>query len=133
MPFTGSLEQLGTRLDTICSSPMPCMTTELRPEVKIDGALINAGGVRAPIDKGQVTRGEVLTTFPLPECYLWISPSPASSGGISSRESLSKTSTVTNHDVTSFVQVSKPVKCSHNPFEPHWFAPHLIPGWWYSH
>ena len=29
-----------------------------------DFALINAGGIRATIDQGPITRGEVLTSFP---------------------------------------------------------------------
>jgi 2',3'-cyclic-nucleotide 2'-phosphodiesterase (5'-nucleotidase family) len=29
-----------------------------------DFALVNAGGIRATIDEGPITRGEVLTSFP---------------------------------------------------------------------
>lgn len=35
-----------------------------KDDEKPDFALINAGGVRATIDKGDITRGEVLTSFP---------------------------------------------------------------------
>lgn len=31
---------------------------------KVDGAIMNAGGLRASIDAGNVTRSDVLTTFP---------------------------------------------------------------------
>ena len=84
---------------------------------KIDGALINAGGVRAAIDKGEVTRGEVLTAFPFLNAVCDISFSGQQwwniFEGIASRKS-----TVTNHDVTSFVQISKTLKFSHNPSNP---------------
>jgi len=31
---------------------------------KVDGAIMNAGGIRASIDEGEVSKSEVLTSFP---------------------------------------------------------------------
>ena len=84
---------------------------------KIDGAIINAGGVRAAIDKGEITRGEVLTAFPFLNAVCDISFSGQQWWNIF-EGIVSKKSTVTNHDVTSFVQVSKTIQVSYNPSKP---------------
>ncbi|KAI0551161.1 Metallo-dependent phosphatase-like protein [Xylaria curta] len=77
-------------------------------------ALVNAGGIRATIDKGPITRGEVLTSFPFSNAVvevefggdqLW-----AIFEGI-----VSGVNQDNKKEVTSFVQVSKGVKVGFNP------------------
>jgi 2',3'-cyclic-nucleotide 2'-phosphodiesterase (5'-nucleotidase family) len=80
----------------------------------VDFALINAGGVRATIDEGDITRGEVLTSFPFGNAIVQISLT-----GKQLWEALEGIFTgvsVTNKKpVTSFVQVSKGIKIEYNP------------------
>lgn len=77
-------------------------------------ALVNAGGIRATIDEGPITRGEVLTSFPFSNAVvevefggdqLW-----AIFEGI-----VSGVNQDNKKEVTSFVQVSKGVKFGFNP------------------
>ncbi|KAI1746097.1 Metallo-dependent phosphatase-like protein [Xylaria scruposa] len=77
-------------------------------------ALVNAGGIRATIDEGPITRGEVLTSFPFSNAVvevefggdqLW-----AIFEGI-----VSGVNQDNKKEVTSFVQVSKGVKVGFNP------------------
>ena len=81
---------------------------------KVDFALINAGGVRATIDIGPITRGEVLTSFPfgnsliqlsLTGDYIWKVLEGIVSGA----------SQINQKPVTSFLQVSKGIKVEYNP------------------
>jgi 2',3'-cyclic-nucleotide 2'-phosphodiesterase (5'-nucleotidase family) len=80
----------------------------------VDFALINAGGVRATIDEGEVTRGEVLTSFPFGNAIVQVSLT-----GKQLWEALEGIFTgvsVTNKKpVTSFVQVSQGIKIEYNP------------------
>lgn len=80
----------------------------------VDFALINAGGVRATIDEGDITRGEVLTSFPFGNAIVQIALT-----GKQLWEALEGIFTgvsVTNKKpVTSFVQVSKGIKIEYNP------------------
>lgn len=79
----------------------------------VDAAIINAGGIRASISAGAVTRGEILTSFPFMNSVVdlvW-----------SGRQILeifegivSTWSTLSHHETTSFVQVSKQIKFSWN-------------------
>lgn len=80
----------------------------------VDFAIINAGGVRATIDEGPITRGEVLTSFPFGNAVtdltitgqrLW-----DTFEGI-----VSKTNLDNGEEVTSFVQVSRNVIIEYNP------------------
>lgn len=81
---------------------------------EVDFALINAGGIRATIDEGDVTRGEVLTSFPFGNSlveitmngsYLW-----TVFEGI-----LTGVNQINGEAVTSFFQVSQGIKVEYNP------------------
>lgn len=80
----------------------------------VDFAIINAGGVRATIDEGDITRGEVLTSFPFGNAIVQIALT-----GKQLWEALEGIVTgvsVTNgKPVTSFFQVSKGIKVEYNP------------------
>lgn len=80
----------------------------------VDFAIINAGGIRATIDEGDITRGEVLTSFPFGNSivqievdgkYLW-----------EVLEGIVTGVNVANGDaVTSFMQLSTGIKVEYNP------------------
>lgn len=80
-------------------------------------ALINAGGIRATIDVGPITRGEVLTSFPFGNSIVELTFSGAdlwkAVEGI-----LTGVSQFNQREVTSFFQVSKGVEISYNPTNP---------------
>lgn len=80
----------------------------------VDFAIINAGGIRATIDEGDITRGEVLTSFPFGNAIVQIALT-----GKQLWEALEGIVTgvsVTNgKPVTSFFQVSKGIKVEYNP------------------
>ncbi|KAF2849528.1 5`-nucleotidase protein-like protein [Plenodomus tracheiphilus IPT5] len=80
----------------------------------VDFAIINAGGIRATIDSGDITRGEVLTSFPFGNAivqiavngsYLW-----SVLEGIVTGINL-----FNNEAVTSFLQVSTGIQIEYNP------------------
>lgn len=80
----------------------------------VDFAIINAGGIRATIDEGDITRGEVLTSFPFGNAivqievdgkYLW-----EVLEGI-----LTGVNVANGEEVTSFFQVSTGIKVDYNP------------------
>jgi len=79
-----------------------------------DFALINAGGVRATIDAGTITRGEVLTAFPFGNSIVEITLSGDDLWNV-----LEGIFTGVNQfnggEVTSFLQVSRGIKISYNP------------------
>lgn len=80
----------------------------------VAGAIINAGGIRATIDEGPITRGEVLTSFPFGNAIVEVSFTGEELwkvfegivGGVSLFD---------NEKVTSFVQVSKEIRLTYNP------------------
>lgn len=80
----------------------------------VDFALINAGGVRATIDEGDITRGEVLTSFPFGNAIVQIALT-----GKQIWEVLEGIVTGVNvgngKPVTSFFQVSQGIKVDYNP------------------
>lgn len=80
----------------------------------VDAALINAGGIRASISAGNVTRGDVLTSFPFLNGVadlVWTGQQVLELfEGIAS-----KYSTLSQHATTSFIQVSKQIKFEWNP------------------
>jgi 2',3'-cyclic-nucleotide 2'-phosphodiesterase (5'-nucleotidase family) len=80
----------------------------------VDFAIINAGGVRATIDEGDITRGEVLTSFPFGNAIVQIALT-----GKQIWEALEGIVTgvsVTNgKPVTSFFQISTGIKVEYNP------------------
>lgn len=77
-------------------------------------AITNAGGIRATIDEGEITRGEVLTSFPFGNAVVELEMSgeelwEALEGimtGVSPRN---------GEEVTSFLQVSEGIKIQYNP------------------
>ncbi|KAH7069818.1 Metallo-dependent phosphatase-like protein [Paraphoma chrysanthemicola] len=80
----------------------------------VDFALINAGGVRATIDEGDITRGEVLTSFPFGNAIVQI--------GLTGKQIwevlegiVSGVNVANNKPVTSFFQVSQGIKVDYNP------------------
>lgn len=83
------------------------------PETAPAFALINAGGVRATIDEGPITRGEVLTSFPFGNAIVEISMSGerlwSTLEGI-----MSKVNQVNGRPVTSLLQVSRGIVIEYN-------------------
>ncbi|KAF3037062.1 hypothetical protein E8E12_002037 [Didymella heteroderae] len=80
----------------------------------VDFAIINAGGIRATIDQGDITRGEVLTSFPFGNAivqievdgkYLWEVLEGIVTG----------VNVANGEEVTSFFQVSTGIKVDYNP------------------
>ncbi|GAB7360853.1 hypothetical protein MBLNU230_g0839t1 [Neophaeotheca triangularis] len=82
-----------------------------------DFALINAGGIRATIDAGPVTRGEVLTAFPFGNAIVEIALSGrtilAALEGI-----VSGSSPRNGEEVTSFFQISRNIVVAYDPDAP---------------
>jgi 5'-nucleotidase len=80
----------------------------------VDFALINAGGIRATIDQGDITRGEVLTSFPFGNAIVQVAID-----GKTLWESLEGIVTGVNvgngREVTSFFQISTGIKVEYNP------------------
>lgn len=80
----------------------------------VDFALINGGGIRATIDQGDITRGEVLTSFPFGNAVVQIALK-----GKDLWEALESIYTginvVNGKPVTSFAQVSTGIKIEYNP------------------
>ncbi|OAL44691.1 Metallo-dependent phosphatase [Pyrenochaeta sp. DS3sAY3a] len=80
----------------------------------VDFAIINAGGIRATIDEGDITRGEVLTSFPFGNAIVQIELK-----GKELWEVLEGIVTGVNlankKAVTSFFQVSTGIKVEYNP------------------
>ncbi|KAL1801522.1 hypothetical protein ACET3X_001864 [Alternaria dauci] len=80
----------------------------------VDFALINAGGIRATIDEGDITRGEVLTSFPFGNAIVQVAID-----GKTLWESLEGIVTGVNvgngREVTSFFQISTGIKVEYNP------------------
>lgn len=79
-----------------------------------DFALINAGGVRASIDVGPITRGEVLTSFPFGNAVVQISIDGDTLWNVI-EGIVSRVSQTNGGPVTSFLQVSQGVRIEYNP------------------
>jgi 5'-nucleotidase len=79
-----------------------------------DFALINAGGIRATIDEGPITRGEVLTAFPFGNAIVEITMSGEqlwkTLEGI-----IAKVNVDNGKPVTSFLQVSRGIVIEYGP------------------
>ncbi|KAI1817198.1 Metallo-dependent phosphatase [Poronia punctata] len=77
-------------------------------------AIVNAGGIRATIDEGPITRGEVLTSFPFSNAVVDVEFTAAelwtTIEGI-----VSEVNQDNKKPVTSFLQVSKGIKVEYNP------------------
>jgi 2',3'-cyclic-nucleotide 2'-phosphodiesterase (5'-nucleotidase family) len=80
----------------------------------VDFAMINAGGIRATIDEGPITRGEVLTSFPFGNAIVQIALTGKQIWDV--LEGIVSTVNVGNRRaVTSFFQVSTGIKVDYNP------------------
>ncbi|KAG8837443.1 hypothetical protein FRB91_009928 [Serendipita sp. 411] len=79
----------------------------------VDAAIINAGGIRASISEGNVTRGMVLTAFPFLNGIVDLTWSGKQLLQIFEGV-VSRYSTLSQHATTSFMQVSKQIKFSWN-------------------
>lgn len=80
----------------------------------VDFALINAGGIRATIDEGDITRGEVLTSFPFGNSIVQIAIKGQQLWEV--LEGIVTGVNIANKKaVTSFFQVSQGIKVEWNP------------------
>ncbi|KAI0403361.1 Metallo-dependent phosphatase-like protein [Xylaria palmicola] len=77
-------------------------------------AIVNAGGIRATIDEGAITRGEVLTSFPFSNAVVEVSFTGAELRAIL-EGIVSGVNQANGEAVTSFLQVSKGVEIGYNP------------------
>ncbi|KAG5638236.1 hypothetical protein H0H81_001110 [Sphagnurus paluster] len=83
----------------------------------IAGCVINAGGIRATIDAGNITRGQVLTAFPFGSALTELTISGADLWKVWEGV-VSGVSQFNGRPVTSFAQVSRSVRVSYNPANP---------------
>ncbi|KAK1579344.1 5'-nucleotidase domain-containing protein [Colletotrichum navitas] len=79
-----------------------------------DFALINAGGIRATIDKGDITRGEVLTSFPFGNSIVEITYKGADVRKVL-EGAVSRVNQFNNLPITSGFQVSRNIVVEYNP------------------
>jgi len=79
-----------------------------------DFCITNAGGIRATIDAGAITRGEVLTSFPFGNAVVEV-PMKGSDLWKVFEGCVSKVNQFNNKPITSFFQVSKDCKVEYNP------------------
>ncbi|KAL2158096.1 hypothetical protein VTH06DRAFT_4664 [Thermothelomyces fergusii] len=84
------------------------------PETAPDFALVNAGGIRATIDDGPITRGEVLTAFPFTNSVVEVTVTGEVLWKV--LEGVVSGVNVDNgQPVTSFVQVSRGIRIEYGP------------------
>lgn len=80
----------------------------------VDFAIINAGGIRAPIEEGEITRGEVLTSFPFGNAIVELEYTGQEIQylleGI-----VSEVNQVNGGTVTSFLQLSSGIRIEYDP------------------
>lgn len=99
-------------LGNVMADAMLAYRTASNPDV--DFAIINAGGIRAPIDEGDITRGEVLTSFPFGNAIVELQYT-----GQEIRDVLegivSEVNQVNGETVTSFLQLSTGIRIEYNP------------------
>ncbi|KAH7152788.1 Metallo-dependent phosphatase-like protein [Dactylonectria macrodidyma] len=81
---------------------------------KPDFAFINSGGVRATIDEGNITRGEVLTSFPFGNAIVELTYTGSElheifEGAVTGINQINK------EEITSWFQISKPLVVTYNP------------------
>ncbi|KAI8656928.1 hypothetical protein NCS56_01298400 [Fusarium sp. Ph1] len=77
-------------------------------------AFVNAGGVRATIDKGDITRGEVLTSFPFGNAIVELTFTGAELEELF-EGAVSRFNQNNKKPITSWFQVSKGLKIEYNP------------------
>jgi 2',3'-cyclic-nucleotide 2'-phosphodiesterase (5'-nucleotidase family) len=90
------------------------LTYRLNQTDTADFALINAGGIRATIDEGPITRGEVLTSFPFGNSIVEITLSGDDLWRVL-EGIVSGVNEFNGEEVTSFLQVSRGIKIEYNP------------------
>ncbi|KAL4805922.1 Metallo-dependent phosphatase-like protein [Aspergillus unguis] len=88
--------------------------TEGTDDPKPDLALINSGGVRASIDEGNITRGEVLTAFPFGNAIVQLTFSGSDLLKVF-EGAVSYVNQFNDEEITSWFQVSKGVRAEFNP------------------
>ncbi|KAH8685228.1 Metallo-dependent phosphatase-like protein [Ilyonectria robusta] len=81
---------------------------------KPDFAFINAGGVRATIDAGNITRGEVLTSFPFGNAIVELTYTGAELSKIF-EGAVAGINLSNDEEITSWFQVSKTLNIAYNP------------------
>lgn len=79
-----------------------------------DFAIINAGGIRATIEEGDITRGDVLNSFPFGNSLVEISMSGDDLWKVL-EGIVTGVSEFNGEEVTSFFQVSRGIKVEYNP------------------
>ncbi|KAF2009593.1 5`-nucleotidase protein-like protein [Aaosphaeria arxii CBS 175.79] len=77
-------------------------------------AIINAGGIRATIEKGNITRGAVLTSFPFGNSIVELTLNGSALWNVLEGV-MSKVNVLNGKEVTSFIQVSKGIEIEYNP------------------
>ncbi|GAP92775.1 putative 5 -nucleotidase [Rosellinia necatrix] len=77
-------------------------------------ALVNAGGIRATIDAGTITRGEVLTSFPFSNAVVEVGFTGAELRAVFEGV-VSGVNQANGREVTSFAQVSRGVEVEYDP------------------
>ncbi|KAL1610789.1 hypothetical protein SLS60_002460 [Paraconiothyrium brasiliense] len=80
----------------------------------VDFAIINAGGIRATIDAGDITRGEVLTSFPFGNSIVELTISGADLRKVL-EGIVSGVSQTNGEEVTSFLQISSSLRITYDP------------------
>ena len=80
---------------------------------EVDFAVINAGGIRATIEEGPITRGEVLTAFPFGNSIVEIKMSGQQIWDVL-EGIVSDVNQENGKEVTSFFQISKGIKVEYN-------------------
>lgn len=111
-------------LDQSTCQKMECTLGDFMADAMLDyriggnpnvaGVIINAGGVRATIDDGSITRGEVLTAFPFGNAVVELDFTGKELWTIF-EGIVSGVSLFNKEEVTSFVQISKGIKFTYNP------------------
>ncbi|RYP74780.1 hypothetical protein DL770_007544 [Monosporascus sp. CRB-9-2] len=120
-------EEIGTtnvELDQTTCQQQECTLGDLVSEAllqyRVDGgsdavfAIVNAGGIRASIDQGPITRGEVLTSFPFGNAVVEVTYTGEELWNIF-EGLVSGVNQYNGEEVSSFFQVSTGVKVEYNP------------------
>merc|ERR1711939_1006388 len=90
------------------------LTYRLNQSDTADFALINGGGIRATIDEGPITRGEVLTSFPFGNSIVEI-PFSGEDLWLALEGIATGVSQFNQRPVTSYFQVSRGIQIDYNP------------------
>lgn len=80
----------------------------------VDFVIINAGGIRAPIDQGDITRGEVLTSFPFGNAVVELEYTGQEIQDVL-EGIVSEVNQANGGAVTSFLQLSSGIRVVYNP------------------